>query len=412
MHGRPVEASGGTAALSRASRYGALWALGFRPFFLAASLWAALALALWIAMLFSGNQLPSRFGALQWHIHEMLFGFVPAAIAGFLLTAVPNWTGRRPIHGGPLVALAALWLAGRLACAVSGKLPFWLAAGVDLAFLFALAALILREVVAARSWRNLPMPMPVALLGAADLLMYLEAAGDAVPAGLGWRLGLAAIMILVSVVGARIIPVFTRNWLAQRATARRQLRRTAAPATRAARAVDRLTVGALHAGLIGWAFMPAARPFGVLLILASALLAWRLARWGGVATLAEPLLAVLHVGYGWLMVGAALLGASVLTPAVPLAGAVHALTAGTIGTLTLAVMTRVSLGHTGRRLAADGATAVIYVLVTCAAAARVAAEFALGIFVPLILLSAALWVAAFLAFALRYGPLLAAPRVS
>ncbi|MGH8150055.1 MAG: NnrS family protein [Steroidobacteraceae bacterium] len=434
MHAGPRERppGGPTSAVATAPRAlgcGILWTVGFRPFFLAASLWSAVAIAMWIVMLFTGYALPSRFDPLRWHIHEMLFGFVPAAIAGFLLTAIPTWTGRKPIRGALLAGLAALWLAGRIACALSASLPFWFAAGVDLAFLFALAAVMLREVALARSWRNLPMPMPVALLGVADLLMYLEAAGRAVPAGLGWRLGLAALMILVSVVGGRIIPAFTRNWLARRVSRREPgrepwtgsgptstaglvLRVGPALGSPAGRALDRLTLGVLHAGLVGWAFLPGAHVFAVLLILASALLLWRLARWGGVATFAEPLLAVLHVGYGWLMVGAALLGVSVLTPAIPLAAAVHALTAGTIGTLILAVMTRVSLGHTGRPLEAGGATVAIYLLVNVAAAMRVIAELAIGVFVPLVLLSALLWVAAFLLFVVRYGPMLAAPRVS
>ena len=171
----------------------AILTLAFRPFFLAASLWSALALSLWLAMLMAGMALPSRFDPLTWHIHEMLFGFVPAAIAGFMLTAIPNWTGRPPIRGMPLAWLVILWLLGRISCLISALIPFWFAVAVDLAFPVVLCAIAAREIIAARNWRNLPMPIPIAVLGIADLLMFLNESGVAVPAGLGMRLGLAAI---------------------------------------------------------------------------------------------------------------------------------------------------------------------------------------------------------------------------
>ena len=190
--------------------------LAFRPFFLAASLWSALALTLWIDLFLTGEALPSRFDPLNWHIHEMLFGFVLAPIAGFILTAIPNWTGRTPICGKPLALLVILWLLGRIVCLESAHIPFWIGASIDLAFPFALCAVATYQIIAARNWRNLAMPIPIAVLGVADLAMYLEIAGFAVPPGLGWRLGLAAIIVLISAVASRIIPNFTRNWLLQR----------------------------------------------------------------------------------------------------------------------------------------------------------------------------------------------------
>src|SRR5665213_499244 len=189
---------------------------GVRPFFLAAGLWAAVALALWIVMLVMGIAVPSRFDPLTWHIHEMLFGFVMAAIAGFLLTAIPNWTGRLPVSGGPLALLAALWLLGRIACLVSALVPVWIATAADLTFPVALVGVVLREIIAGRNWRNLAVVAPVSVLGIANLLMHLEANGVAVPSGLGWRLGLAAVIVLISVMAGRIVPSFTRNWLAKR----------------------------------------------------------------------------------------------------------------------------------------------------------------------------------------------------
>ncbi|HUI22149.1 MAG TPA: NnrS family protein [Methylocella sp.] len=375
----------------------AFLSLAFRPFFLAASLWSALALVLWIAMLMAGMTLPSRFDPLTWHIHEMLFGFVLAAIAGFMLTAIPNWTGRLPVRGAPLAWLAALWLLGRVACLVSALIPYWFAAVADLSFPVILAAAAGREIAAGRNWRNLPMILPVAVLSIADLLMHLEAGGFGVPSGLGWRLGLAAIVVLISVVGGRIIPSFTSNWLAKHGTAR-------LPAL--PRWVDRCALGSLHAGLVGWAFFPGFRPLGMLLLLAAALNLLRLARWRGGATLAEPLLAVLHLGYLWVIAGAALLGAAMLSEIVPGPAAIHALTAGAIGTMVLAVMTRVSLGHTGRALEADRATMLIYLLVNAAAAARIGAAFVTGNPMILLAISGALWVAGFALFGAKYWPML------
>jgi len=379
----------------------AVLTLAFRPFFFAASLWSALALALWIVMFMTGLALPSRFDPLTWHIHEMLFGFVPAAIAGFMLTAIPNWTGRPPIHGAPLALLVLLWALGRIACLISALVPLWAAAAVDLAFPFVLCAVAAREIVAARNWRNLAMPVPIAVLGIADLLMYLENAGFAVPEGLGWRLGLAAIIALISVIGGRIIPSFTRSWLAKRGVA-------TAPA--AHDLIDRSALGALHAGLWGWAFLPAFRPLGALLLLAALLNLWRFGRWRGVATLSEPLLAILHLGYLWVIVGAALLGATMLSNAVPEAGAIHALTAGAIGTMVIAVMTRVARGHTGRPLEAGHITTLIYLMISAAAMCRVAASFAGRSSMLLLGVSAVLWIASFTLFAIRYGPWLASRR--
>jgi uncharacterized protein involved in response to NO len=373
----------------------------FRPFFLLTSLWSALALGLWVSALAAGLRLPTRFDPLAWHIHAMLFGFVLAAVAGFMLTAVANWTGRPPIRGAPLAALAGLWLAGRAASLTSALMPLWLAAAVDLAFPAVLCGVAAREIIAARNWRNLAMPIPIAVLGVADLLMYLGSAGVAVPPGLGWRLGLVAVIALISVIGGRIIPSFTRNWLVQRGA-------TLLPAGPGA--LDRSALGVLHAGLLAWALRPAWAPLGVLLLAAAALNFWRVLRWRGLATLTEPLLAILHIGYLWVVVGTALLGASMLSGAVPRPAAIHALTAGAIGTMVLAVMTRVSLGHTGRMLSADRTTATIYLLAVLAAASRVAAEIAHSLFFPLMESSAALWIASFVLFALRYGPMLLKPR--
>jgi len=374
---------------------------GFRPFFFAAALWSAVALLLWLLIYAAGLSVPSRFEPLSWHMHEMLFGFIMAAIAGFLLTAIPNWTQRLPVSGAPLALLAGLWLLGRIACLVSAALPSWLAIAADLSFPTLLVAVVAREIVAGRNWRNLPMVVPVTVLGIANLLMHLESAGVSVPSGLGWRLGLAAVVVLVSVVAGRIVPSFTRNWLAKRQGAE-----LPAPYGR----IDRAALGVLHAGLFGWAAFPSFSAIGVLLLLGALLNLWRLRRWRGGATTAEPLLLILHIGYAWLVLGAGLLGASMLDDFVPRSAAVHALTAGAIGTMILAVMTRATRGHTGRDLTADRVTSLIYILVNLAAVTRVTAAFITAWTLPLLIASACFWVAAFGGFLLRYGPMLLGPR--
>ena len=284
------------APSTAAGRAAGLWSLAFRPFFLAAAVWAALAIALWIVVLLTGGGLPSRFDPLSWHIHAMLFGFVPAAIAGFMLTAIPNWTGRPPINGAPLIGLVALWLLGRVVGLVSAFLPLWPAAAVDLAFLFTLCAVAAGEIVAARNWRNIMMPIPVGVLGVADLLMYLELAGYRVPAGLGWRLAIAAIIALISAVGGRIIPSFTRNWLVKRGARRASGR----PRHR----LDRAALAVLHTGLLGWTVFPASKPVGAILSLcrgAQSLAAGTLAR--SLRPAPEPPWRSFHSGYTWVVLG-------------------------------------------------------------------------------------------------------------
>lgn len=374
---------------------------GFRPLFLAAGTWAALAVAVWLELLNGAFDLPSRFDPLSWHIHEMLFGFVMAGVGGFLLTAIPNWTGRAPVAGATLGVLVGLWVIGRVACAISAWLPGWGAVVADLAFPAGLEIVAARELLAAGNRRNYPLLLPVVVLAIANLLMHLQALDVAVPIGLGWRLGMVGVIVLISVIGGRIIPAFTRNWLVARGG-------TALPAP--AGLVDRAALGTLHAGLVIWAFVPAWAPAGGLLLAAAALNLWRLARWRGVATVAEPLLLILHVGYLWLVAGVVLLGVSMLTAQVPPAAALHALTAGAMGSMLLAVMTRATLGHTGRVLRADRATVTIYGLVTVAALLRVAAAWTVDLQADLLEVSAVAWVAAFALFVAQYGPMLVAPR--
>jgi len=390
-----------TEERARRLRQPAVLTYAFRPMFLAAGSWALLAIALWLAMFLGYLQLPTRFDPLAWHIHEMLFGFVMAAVAGFLLTAIPNWTGRLPVQGCQLALLAGLWLLGRVACLISADLPAWLAIVADLSFPVVLLAVAAREIIASRNWRNLVMTAFLTVFIIADLLMHLESLDMPVPSGLGWRLGLAVPILLISVIGGRIIPSFTRNWLLKRHSAR-------LPA--ADSAVDSAAVGLLCAGLIVWAVLPDFRVAGMILVIAAIVNAWRLVRWAGGSTWANPLLFILHLGYAWVVIGTALLGLSILDAGVPVASAIHALTAGGIGTMILAVMPRVTLGHTGRDLTANRTTVAIFVLINAAAITRVAASWNTDDMMILLALSAACWMGAFGLFEVVYGPMLLTPQ--
>ncbi len=383
----------------RRARQPAVLTYAFRPMFLAAGSWAIVAIAVWLAMFLGYIQVPTRFDPLAWHIHEMLFGFVMAAVAGFLLTAIPNWTGRLPVRGSGLALLAGLWLLGRIACLISADLPAWLAIAADLSFPVTLLAVAAREIIVRRNWRNLPMTAPLLVFVVADLLMHLESIGLAVPSGLGWRLGMAAPLLLISVVGGRIIPSFTRNWLAKRKGAR-------LPAAHGI--VDKAAIASLGAGLLLWAVLPDFLWSGVILMIAAIVNAWRLARWAGLSTWAEPLLFILHVGYAWLAIGTALLGLSILGAGVPIASAIHALTAGAVATMILAVMPRVTLGHTGRDLTANRATIAIFLLINTAAITRVCASWHPEAMMTFLAISGVCWIAAFGLFEIVYGPMLLA----
>ena len=374
---------------------------GFRPFFLLAGLWAAIAVPLWLAALGGHATLPTAFDPVTWHGHEMLFGFAQAAIAGFLLTAVPNWTGRMPIQGWGLGALALLFVAGRVAVAGSAVVGPGAAAVVDLAFPLTLLAALTREVVAGRNWRNLPMLLALGLIGASNGLTHLEALGWADSAALGLRFGIAVAIALIGLIGGRVIPSFTRNWLAKRGASR-----LPAPAGRFDAAVMAATIAALAAWVIApdWAGVPP------LMAVAGVACLARLARWQGHQTLSEPLVWVLHVGFLWLPVGFGLMALATATEWVVPSTALHALTGGAIATMILAVSTRATLGHTGRALRADWRTTLIYVLAVVSAAARVAAGISADAYLALLTLAGGAWLAAFALFLLVYGPMLLAPR--
>ena len=389
------------AALARRRNYvgPALFSYGFRPFFLGAALWAALSVLLWLPLYVGNIALPTAFGPLDWHIHEMLYGYIAAVVAGFLLTAVPNWTGQLPINGAPLAALAALWLAGRMAVLFSASIGAAVAAVIDVAFLALLAGLMVREIVAGRNWRNLRVIGVVGVLIAGNATFHAEAILYGV-AEYGTRLGIGAVIGLIMLVGGRIVPSFTHNWLARENPGRLPAKFSA---------FDAASLGVAGLSLVAWVAAPAATATGLLLLTVGLLHAVRLARWAGDRTGAEPLVLVLHVAYSFVPLGFILLGAAALWPAdVPASAGIHAWTAGAVGMMTLAVMTRATLGHTGHALAANAGTKAIYLCALVAALARIGAAFVPDI--VFLLVAAAAWVMAFGTFAVAYGPLLLRAR--
>lgn len=374
---------------------------GFRPFFFGGATWAAIALTLWIGSLTGQIGLPTALDPLAWHRHEMLFGFVGAIVSGFLLTAVPNWTGRLPIAGWPLASLFALWGTARLAVLFSGVVTIPVAAIFDVGFFVLLALLAAREVLEANN-RNVPVVGMILLFGLADGVDYLAVTGTIPLPDLGWQIGLSIVLLLISLIGGRIIPSFTRNWLAKRGI------RNGLPSQPGK--FDLFVIGATAFALLAWLSGPATAPIGIVLIAAAALQFARWLRWRGYRTFADPLVLVLHVGYVWLPIGLALLGLS-LMGAIPRSAAIHALTAGAMTTMILAVMTRASLGHTARELKATPATVVIYALVTAGALLRVCASLRLIDYNLGIEVAGIVWGSALLLFLIAYAPVLWRPRL-
>ncbi len=359
-------------------------------------------MAVWVSLLLYGDQLSllGYFSAQDWHIHEMLFGFLPAAIAGFLLTTIPNWTGRLPVRGIPLALLAGVWLAGRLAILVSGFVPvhyYPLVGIIDSLFLVSFALLIGREIIIGKNIKNLPVVGVVCALALSNIAFHLSAL-EIIDVFSTRQIALLAIFLavmLVTLIGGRIVPSFTRNWMS---------RNKLAPLPAPRDMIDR--TGALFVPLAAFLLMalPQSRLTGIFCLLTAILHLYRLARWRGFATTSEPLVVILHIGYGWIGIGFFLAGLSVLTAAIPFIAALHAFTAGMIGTMILAVMTRASRGHAGQPLEADRGTTIIYVLITLSAVIRVISAIwgnpAWGYS-----LSGLLWIAAFSLFAILYYPL-------
>jgi uncharacterized protein involved in response to NO len=375
----------------------AILSYGFRPFFFVAAVYAGIGISVWLPFFTGQISIPTAMSPLDWHIHEMIYGFLPAVITGFLLTAIPNWTGRLPLQGAPLGLLVAVWVAGRLAVFFSGVIGPSAAGIIDCAFLILVAAAAGCEVIAGKNWRNIPPVLILLVFFAGNVIFHIEDNTRAM-AGIGTRLGIGAAVMLISLVGGRIVPSFTRNWLARTTPGRLPI-----PFGRFDTGVMAISAFALML----WVFVPRWQGTAALMLAAAILQAVRLARWAGDRTWRDRLVLILHIGYACVPLGFLLVAVAILFPqGVPISGGIHAWTVGAIGTMTLAVMTRASLGHTGQPLSADWVTQAIYALVIAAAGTRIVAAF-VPEYGPILLHSAAaFWVASFWGFAIGYGPLL------
>jgi uncharacterized protein involved in response to NO len=368
---------------------------GFRPFFLLGSIYAGLAILVWLPVFMGELTLTTAFAPRDWHVHEMLYGYLPAVITGFLFTAIPNWTGRLPIQGTPLLGLVVLWLAGRVCVTFSAETGWLPAMLVDTSFLLLVAAAAAREIIAGRKWSNLNVVIMVLLLLAGNVAFHLEAHFyGAVDTSI--RIGIAVVVMLISLIGGRIIPSFTRNWLA-----RQNPGRLPAPFAR----FDMLVVAISALVLLLWIIWPSGTTVGYALALAGCLHAIRLGRWAGDRTWRERLVLVLHVGYAFVPIGF-LLNAASAFDMVPAGAGIHAWMAGAAGVMTLAVMSRATLGHTGQKLTASAWTEAIYAAAIVAALARICAVVEPVHSVPLLHLAALTWAAAFVGFAISFGPVL------
>jgi uncharacterized protein involved in response to NO len=380
----------------------AIFNYGFRPFFLLAGVQAVVAMAVWLAVLHGMRWEMAWLAPIQWHAHEMIFGFVVSALAGFLLTAVASWTGQRGFAGPPLMLLVAIWLGGRIAMAPGLGVPQALAAAMDLAFLPAVAIAITPSLIRAGNVRNFPLVAFLVLLFAANLLFH--APDLATRLGIrGLTLAVDTILLMVVLVGGRIVPAFTGNAL-----------RTRHPDARVAAFgwVDRAALAAAATLLVVDQITPGGRLAGVVALIACVLHAWRLSRWQGWLTRDMPIAWVLHVAYAWIPVGLGLKALWLLWQFPVGAVWLHALTAGAYATMILAVMTRAALGHTGRALVAAKPIVAAYVLVTLAALTRVFAPMAVPAMPQLTwTVAGILWIVAFVIYCAVYAPILSRVRI-
>ena len=385
---------------TKPGNYPAILSYGFRPFFLLGALNAGIAILFWLPLFYGLLDTASLFAPVDWHIHEMLFGYIAAVVTGFLLTAIPNWTGRLPVQGMPLLVLVLLWLAGRFAVFFSADIGWIAAAALDGAFLLAVAAAATTEIVAGRNWRNLKVLIPLILLLAANLLFHLEAHFNGL-SDFSRRLGIGAVVLLIMIIGGRIIPSFTRNWLV-----RRNPGRLPVPVGR----YDTVVIAISAISLIAWTAFPNGVITGAALLTSALINAVRLARWAGDRALRDPLVLMLHLAYVFLPVGLLFAGLAAILPSVPPAAGLHAFGVGAIGCMTLAVMMRATLGHTGRELRAGVDGCSIFAAVLLAGVLRVCAAFHPAQEI-LLYLSAAAWSAGFLGYVALFGGMLLRSKV-
>lgn len=376
----------------------ALFSYGFRPFFLGGAIFSAIAVPAWILSLSSEYHFAFLYAPRDWHTHEMLFGFLAAVITGFLLTAIPNWTNRPPVSGRPLMLLFSLWLAGRLAIGASLMHPL-ISALIDGVYLLVVGGIVWREIVAGDAWDRLPIGLLISLYAFANVLFhgfFLTGTATVLPE----RMALAVVMVLLALIGGRLTPTFTHDFLVEQGM-------TGEPAT--VSGIDGVSIILVIIAALGWFVQPQAMATGWLMVAAGLGNLVRLLRWHGWLAWREPLVLILHVGYGWLAISLLLLGGAILGFGMAAEEAVHGLTTGAIGTMTLAVMTRASLGHTGRPKHAGILTVLIYFMVNLGAILRVFAPITEFSKTLMLGFAATCWSGAYIMFVVVYGPMLLRP---
>ena len=391
----------------------AFFSYGFRPFFLFACSYAAIAMAAWIAWI-GIYALDAEVSSITiampphiWHAHEMIYGYAMAVIAGFFLTAVPSWTDTRPVQGTALQVLVSIWILGRIAIWSSAFLPVWLVALLDLAFIPALSSLLITAFSKRWSKRNLIFLPILTLLFAGNVLVHAEQIGwleDTIQ--LGHQLALDSILLLIIIIGGRIIPAFTTNTLRNsgRASDKDSLPVSHTP-------VEALSIGSMAALLIANAFDAPSDWIGGIALVAAAIHTVRLSGWSGHKTLRWPIMWILHLGYAWLILGLVLIGAAAFSNSISHITALHALTVGAVGSVTVGVLTRAGLGHTGRTITASPMIVASYIMISLAAALRILTPLVFAIYYDqAMLLSGFIWIGAFTLLTWTFYPILTSPR--
>ncbi len=379
------------------------WSGAFRPLFLCAGLLAIVAVVWWVASVAHGIAAPGLGTGSWWHAHEMIFGFGGAAIGGFLLTAIANWTGRPPISGPMLMALTASWIIARLSIGFSDQLPLVATLCGALGYFVFLLALGLRELVAARNYRNMRVLAVIAMITLFDGLFIAAClAGIALDPAIIYQTAILTIILLIGLIGGRVIPAFTRNWMQREAIT--------APMPAMFDRFDMICLGSIVAGIVALILDPFGSMSGYMLMLAGGLHLIRLIRWRGIYSWREPIVAMLHLGYVWVPVGLFLLGASILWPEILNSrDALHALTSGAMACMVLAIAGRAALGHTGRELRAGVALNSAFALIWLSTVLRVVVGFAEAEYIVILATATLMWIGGWLAFLIGYGPVLLGP---
>jgi len=376
-----------------------VFAYGFRPFFLVAGFYATIAVLIWIGFLQGYLPFDTHWPVQTWHAHEMIFGFIVSAITGFLLTAIPSWTGRRGYAGAPLVGLTLVWLLGRIVVTLSAVLPAWLVAVIDLAFLPILAFTLLPALIRSGNRRNLIFIALLVLLFAANLQFHISDG----TATASFQFAINVILILVTIVGSRILPVFTASGLRQ---AGHDIKIRRKPL------LDKSILVCVGLLIVADIYNPGPMLVATLASFTTILYCWQLSRWRGRLTVGIPILWVLHIGYAWIPIALLLKATWLLGVGIPATSWLHALTAGAFSTMILGVMSRAALGHTGRALEVVPAITLAYILLNFAALIRVFAPILMPQFwLQSMVVSALLWSTSFILFLIIYTPILCRPRI-